>query len=109
MRPSILAVFLLALIRSLESFEVPLLIGAPGNLHTLTTAIYQSIHTGFLPKYGEASAFAVLLLADRGRAARLLLPRSPSRSIASRPSPARAFGRGGCSSALGAGRSGSGF
>ena len=62
MRPSILAVFLLALIRSLESFEVPLLIGAPGNLHTLTTAIYQSIHTGFVPKYGEASAFAVLLL-----------------------------------------------
>src|SRR5690349_9867105 len=42
MRPSIVAVFLLALIRSLESFEVPLLIGAPGNLHTLTTAIYQT-------------------------------------------------------------------
>jgi iron(III) transport system permease protein len=62
MRPSIFAVFLLALIRALESFEVPLLIGAPGNLQTLTTAIYQSIHTGFVPKYGEASAFAVLLL-----------------------------------------------
>ena len=62
MRPSILAVFLLALIRSLESFEVPLLIGAPGNLHTLTTAIYDSIRSGFVPKYGEASAFAVLLL-----------------------------------------------
>jgi iron(III) transport system permease protein len=62
MRPSILAVFLLALIRSLESFEVPLLIGAPGNLHTLTTAIYESMRTGFVPKYGEASAFAVLLL-----------------------------------------------
>ncbi len=62
MRPSILAVFLLALIRALELFEVPLLIGAPGNLQTLTTAIYQSIHTGFVPRYGEASAFAVLLL-----------------------------------------------
>jgi iron(III) transport system permease protein len=61
-RPSILAVFLLALIRSLESFEVPLLIGAPGNLHTLTTAIYDSVRSGFVPKYGEASAFAVLLL-----------------------------------------------
>ena len=63
MRPSVLAVFLLALIRSLESFEVPLLIGSPGNLHTLTTAIYDSIRSGFVPKYGEASAFAVLLLA----------------------------------------------
>jgi iron(III) transport system permease protein len=62
LRPSAVAVFLLALIRALESFEVPLLIGAPGNLHTLTTAIYESIHTGFVPKYGEASAFAVLLL-----------------------------------------------
>ena len=62
MRPSIFAVFLLAFIRALESFEVPLLIGAPGDLQTLTTAIYQSMHTGFLPKYGEASAFAVLLL-----------------------------------------------
>jgi iron(III) transport system permease protein len=28
----------------------------------LTTAIYESIHTGFVPRYGEASAFAVLLL-----------------------------------------------
>ncbi len=65
MRPSVVAVFLLALIRALKSFEVPLLIGAPGNLHTLTTAIYESIHTGFLPKYGEASAFAVLLLRSR--------------------------------------------
>jgi len=63
MRPSIFAVFLLAFIRALESFEVPLLIGAPGDLQTLTTAIYQTMHTGFLPKYGEASAFAVLLLA----------------------------------------------
>jgi iron(III) transport system permease protein len=62
MRPSVFAVFLLALIRSLESFEVPLLIGAPGDLHTLTTVIYQSMHTGFLPNYGEASAFAFLLL-----------------------------------------------
>src|SRR5215470_2286683 len=51
LRPSVAAVFLLALIRALESFEVPLLIGAPGNLHTLTTAIYQTMHTGFLPKY----------------------------------------------------------
>ncbi len=75
MRPSVLAVFLLALIRSLESFEVPLLIGSPGNLHTLTTAIYDSIRSGFVPKYGEASAFAVLLLALVVGALGLLLPR----------------------------------
>src|SRR5262245_66138116 len=59
MRPSIFAVFLLALIRALESFEVPLLIGAPGNLHTLPTAIDESMHSGFLPQHGLARAFAV--------------------------------------------------
>lgn len=60
--PSVLAVLLLTFIRSLESFEVPLLIGVPGGMQTFTTVIYQSINTGFLPKYGEASAYAALLL-----------------------------------------------
>ena len=53
---------LLTFIRALESFEVPLLIGTPGNLQTFTTAIYQTIHRGFVPRYGEASAYAVLLI-----------------------------------------------
>src|SRR5207247_11198727 len=44
-------------------FEVPLLIGIPGGVITVTTALYQSIHSGFLPRYGEASAYAVLLMA----------------------------------------------
>jgi iron(III) transport system permease protein len=62
-RPSILAVVLLSFIRALESFEVPLLIGIPGGILTVTTALYQSVHAGFIPRYGEASAYAVLLLA----------------------------------------------
>lgn len=62
-KPSVIAVLLLTFIRSLESFEVPLLIGVPGNLHTFTTAIYETIHRGFLPRYGEASAYASLLIA----------------------------------------------
>ena len=61
-RPSILAVLLLALIRALESFEVPLLIGIPGGVQTVTTALYQTVHSGFIPRYGEASAYAVLLV-----------------------------------------------
>ncbi|HWG04723.1 MAG TPA: iron ABC transporter permease [Beijerinckiaceae bacterium] len=61
-RPSILAVLLLSFIRALESFEVPLLTGIPGNVITVTTALYQSIHTGFIPRYGDASAYAVLLI-----------------------------------------------
>ena len=62
-RPAILAVLLLAFIRALEAFEVPLLIGIPGGVATVTTALYQSIHSGFVPRYGEASAYAVLLTA----------------------------------------------
>jgi iron(III) transport system permease protein len=62
-RPSITAVLLLSFIRALESFEVPLLIGIPGNVTTVTTALYLSIHSGFIPRYGDASAYAVLLVA----------------------------------------------
>jgi iron(III) transport system permease protein len=60
-RPAILAVLLLSFIRALEAFEVPLLIGIPGGVITVTTALYQSVHSGFVPRYGEASAYAVLL------------------------------------------------
>ncbi len=60
-RPAILAVLLLSFIRALEAFEVPLLIGIPGGVITVTTALFQSIHSGFVPRYGEASAYAVLL------------------------------------------------
>lgn len=61
-RPSVLAVLLLSFIRVLESFEVPLLIGIPARIQTVTTALYQSMHSGFVPRYGEASAYAVLLV-----------------------------------------------
>lgn len=61
-RPSVLAVLLLSFIRVLESFEVPLLIGVPARVQTVTTALYQSMHSGFVPRYGEASAYAVLLV-----------------------------------------------
>jgi iron(III) transport system permease protein len=60
-RPAVLAVLLLSFIRALEAFEVPLLIGIPGGVVTVTTALFQSIHSGFVPRYGEASAYAVLL------------------------------------------------
>ena len=59
-RPAILAVRC-SLIRAL-SVEVPLLIGIPGGVTTVTTALYQSMHSGFLPRYGEASAYAALLV-----------------------------------------------
>jgi iron(III) transport system permease protein len=60
--PAILSILLLTFIRALESFEVPLLVGVPGNLQTFTTAIFQTIRRGFVPRYGESSAYAVLLI-----------------------------------------------
>lgn len=60
--PSVLAILLLSLVRALESFEVPLLIGVPGGVTTITTALYRSIHAGLTPRYGDASAYASLLV-----------------------------------------------
>jgi iron(III) transport system permease protein len=61
-RPGVLAILFLTFMRSLDSFETPLLIGIPGNLKTFTTTIYETIYRGFLPQYGEASAYAVVLM-----------------------------------------------
>jgi iron(III) transport system permease protein len=61
MRPAMLSIVMLAFIRALEAFDVPLLIGQPAGVNLLTTNIYRSIRSGLFPTYGEASAFAVLL------------------------------------------------
>lgn len=60
--PSVLAVLILTLIRALESFEIPALIGLPAGIEVLTTKIYMEIRGGFLPRYGEASAYSIILI-----------------------------------------------
>ena len=60
--PSALAVLLLSSARSLGSFEVPALIGIPAGINVLTTRIYLQTTSGFLPQYGDASAYAVILM-----------------------------------------------
>lgn len=60
--PSLLAVSILTLVRSLEAFEIPALIGLPAGIEVLTTQIYLQIKGGFIPRYGEASAYSVLLM-----------------------------------------------
>jgi len=61
--PSVLAVLILTFIRSLEAFEIPALIGIPAGVEVLTTKIYLQIRGGLLPKYGEASAYSIILIA----------------------------------------------
>ena len=61
--PSVLAVLILTFIRSLEAFEIPALIGIPAGVEVLTTKIYLQIKGGLIPKYGEASAYSIVLIA----------------------------------------------
>lgn len=64
--PSVLSVLILTVIRSLEAFEIPALIGLPAGIEVLTTQIYLQLREGFLPEYGSASAYSVILIAVVG-------------------------------------------
>ncbi|HWH77420.1 MAG TPA: ABC transporter permease subunit, partial [Candidatus Binatus sp.] len=55
-------VLILTIIRSLEAFEIPALIGIPAGVEVLTTKIYLQIKGGLIPKYGEASAYSIILI-----------------------------------------------
>ncbi|MBL8688056.1 MAG: iron ABC transporter permease [Rhodospirillaceae bacterium] len=59
-RPAILATALFVFIRSLEAFDVPMLIGTPAGINLLTSDIFFSIRA-VPPDLGHASAFSVLL------------------------------------------------
>ena len=61
MLPAFFSVMLLIFIRSFESFEIPALVGLPGDIRVLTTSIYLDAQK--MPaEYGSAGAFSVLLM-----------------------------------------------
>jgi len=64
--PSVLSVLILTFIRSLEAFEIPALIGMPAGIDVLTTQIFLQLREGYLPEYGSASAYSVILIAFVG-------------------------------------------
>jgi iron(III) transport system permease protein len=66
--PSVLAVLLLTAARSISSFEVPALIGIPAGVHIFTTRIYLLTTQGFIPHYGDSSAYGVILMVIVGLA-----------------------------------------
>ncbi len=59
--PAIVALLILIFIRAFEAFETPALVGLPGRVRVLTSDIYQTM-LEIPPNYGEASAFAVIML-----------------------------------------------
>jgi iron(III) transport system permease protein len=61
MLPAFFSVMLLIFIRSFEAFEIPALVGLPGDIRVLTTSIYLDAQK-LPPRYGSAGAFAVLLM-----------------------------------------------
>ncbi len=61
MLPAFFSVMLLIFIRSFESFEIPALVGLPGDVRVLTTSIFLDAQK-LPPRYGSAGAFSVLLM-----------------------------------------------
>ncbi len=61
MLPAFFSVMLLIFIRSFEAFEIPALVGLPGDIRVLTTSIYLDAQK-LPPRYGSAGAFSVLLM-----------------------------------------------
>src|SRR5215468_8341052 len=62
MLPALLAVAVLIIVRTLEAFEVPTLVGLPGSVKLMTTEIYLDMKKSVPPDLGYASAFSVVLL-----------------------------------------------
>ncbi len=59
--PAAAGSLLILLVRAIESFEVPALIGLPVGIHVYTSSIFQAIHQ-YPSQVGLASAYAVTLL-----------------------------------------------
>lgn len=59
--PAIFATLLIMFVRSIESFEVPALLGLPVGIQVFTSSIYDAIHQ-YPSQIGLASSYAVTLL-----------------------------------------------
>ncbi|TBL81220.1 ABC transporter permease [Paenibacillus thalictri] len=59
--PAVFATFLILFVRSIESFEVPALLGLPVGIEVFTSSIYKAIHS-YPSDVGLASTYAISLL-----------------------------------------------
>src|SRR5947209_12254587 len=60
-RPALYAAALIMIVRGLESFEVPALIGLRNHIWVYTSRIWQALNDA-VPNYGQAGAYAMTLL-----------------------------------------------
>jgi iron(III) transport system permease protein len=61
MAPTVFGASLLTLVRGMESFELPVILGLPAGIFVFTNKIYEALEFGYPPKYGLATALAVTL------------------------------------------------
>ena len=61
MLPAFFSVSVLIFIRSFEAFEIPALVGLPGDIRVLTTSILLDAQR-MPPQYGRAAAYSVVLM-----------------------------------------------
>jgi iron(III) transport system permease protein len=60
LRPAIGAAGILSALIALESFEIPLLLGAPAGIRVYSSTLYFAVHSiSALPEYGKVAALAV--------------------------------------------------
>jgi len=62
MRPTILAVIFLNIVRSLEIFDIPAFVGIPANVWVMPTYVYKIATQGYFTDIGRASAAGVLFM-----------------------------------------------
>lgn len=62
LKPVLLSALILMIIRAIQSFEVPVLIGVPARTSIFTARIYESINSSIIPDYSTAAAFGVVLV-----------------------------------------------
>jgi iron(III) transport system permease protein len=60
--PTVLVVLLIGMIRSLEAFEIELVLGTPANIDVYSTVIYRSVLRPPL-QFGEATVLSMMILA----------------------------------------------
>jgi iron(III) transport system permease protein len=61
-RPAVYAAVLIMIVRGLESFEVPAVVGLRNHIWVYTSRIWQALNDA-VPNYGQAGAYAMTLLA----------------------------------------------
>ncbi|SFU11348.1 iron ABC transporter permease [Mesorhizobium sp. YR577] len=60
-KPALVGLSIFIFIRNIEAFDVPVLLGTPGNVKLLTSDVYLAM-TRVPPDLGHSSAFAVILI-----------------------------------------------